>query len=203
MTKTTLPLRPALPPASAKRLFHFTALFHLPPILRAGITVGEVPLTWEDMTRPPKLNAPNLTGSGNPAVQAWSRGCACNKTGVRITVDVPQPDPNLVRYLDLCKQHGTPPRMLRALDRYGQAKFWWIYLGVIPPDWFTAVEVWKGGDYQPVAGEALLALDEEVDREREKFVFRTDEDGSLVAALKPGFAESWLLDGNLPSALVS
>jgi hypothetical protein len=121
------------------RLYHYTALLYLPDIMREGLTRGEVPLDLRGVLTGTSPSHPNLTGSANPAGQDRARGSALDKTKVRITVDVPDGDPLLVRWLDLCRQHRTPRDLIRRLDRHGQGKFWWIYRGVIAPDWFDAV----------------------------------------------------------------
>ena len=50
------------------RLYHFTALTHLPAIVREGLRIGLVPI--DPTVSITEINAPNLTTNPNPTAQA-------------------------------------------------------------------------------------------------------------------------------------
>jgi hypothetical protein len=122
-------------------LYHFTSRPYWHFIKTEGITRGEVPITPEKI-----LNWPNLTSNPDPFVQAWAgskaAGCAMNKRAVRITVELPAQDENLMSWRELATRCGIERWWYRKLDEAGgwQAKNWWIYRGVIRPEWFSDVE---------------------------------------------------------------
>lgn len=64
-----------------KPFYHYTALAHLPNILREGLTRG----TAADCP----VSGPNFTTSPHPHSQTWARRSGIDKTKVRLTVVVP------------------------------------------------------------------------------------------------------------------
>lgn len=170
---------------STKVLYHFTCLLHLPGILREGITQGEVPVSPDR-----RLNGPNLTTSGNPQAQRWAAGSAGDKTRVRLTVHVPEGDGRLESWQGICRRLRVERRLQRWLDPTGQAKFWFIYWGVIPTEWIKVVELRQDGDYVPCSPDELRDLVAAIEVEREKLVF----EGNCCRP-KEGHDTCWLLDG--------
>jgi hypothetical protein len=123
-------------------LYHFTCRPWWHFIKTEGITRGEVPLSFRDV-----LQHPNLTSNPDPSAQRWGCNSGLNKTAVRITVEIPTGDINLISWRDLATRHKVDRRWYRALDEGGgwEARNWWIYQGVVRPEWFTDVEFFDGG----------------------------------------------------------
>src|SRR5262245_26233803 len=114
-------------------LYHFTCLLNLPSILRDGISKGEVPVGHYDIRQ-----APNLTTNPNgEAVHYLS--AVTDKTKVRLTVSIPAGDNSLESWSPVCAREKTAPAYRRKLQQgaRGQTKFYYVYWGVVPPDWFT------------------------------------------------------------------
>jgi hypothetical protein len=168
------------------RLYHFTCLLHLPPILREGITMGEVPIPVSTDRFP---SAPNLTTNPSPDAQLWMCNGKFNKLRVRLTVDVPDGDGKLQSWTDTSKQHNIPRSWSRRLDPTGQRKFWYIYWGVVPTAWITSVEVRDRLGYVPVAGDVLAGLVDRIDEESRHFIRNGD-----FTSVAEGHEDSWLLD---------
>ncbi len=165
--------------------YHFTCLFHLPSILKSGLTMGEVPIEAS-----PTPNAVNLTTNQNPDAQFWKRGSAMDKTKVRLTVQIPHDDASLMSSNNFCKQRGVSKQWQRAIDPYGQSKFWYLYFGPIPPTRIEKVEIMENGEYVLKCGTELNDAIASIETESQKFV----RDGDFVR-MRDGFHTSWLLDG--------
>jgi hypothetical protein len=166
------------------RLYHYTSLYHLAPIMREGIRLGEIPL---DGAR--NVHGPNFTTSVNYKLQAWARGSIADKTKVRIVVEIEKDDPKLKHWKT--QVWKGEPKELRRLDEYGQAKWWYVYVdGVVSPDRFTEVGIREGEIYRPIHGDELAALVAKIDEERAKIMpGETDE-------FVRGDPDSWLFDGH-------
>jgi hypothetical protein len=145
-----------------RRLFHYTSLHSLPPILREGISRGEVPLSPSKV-----LQGPTLTTSLSATVQHWREGSGIDKAKVRLSVRIPDDDERLEAWRDVCRRYQVPKWWQRALDSRGQGKFWFVFWGTVLPAWITAVEVrGTGDDYSAVAD--LAALVQRILAESEK-----------------------------------
>ena len=109
---------------------------YLPKILEEGITRGDVP------TSPTGgFNAPWLTRNRNPGVQRWTAGSARDKRAVRLTVEVPASDPNLIHWPRFARLHLSN-KWRKALRRAGGNDVdWYFYRGEIPVGWITHVEL--------------------------------------------------------------
>lgn len=118
-------------------LYHFTSHVWWHYIRAEGLARGEVPVNETTV-----LDHPNLTADPLPGAQTWAGG-AMNKTAVRITVQVPEGDGRLVSWRSLTERYGMGRRYYRELNEAGGwgAKNWHIFLGHIPPDWFTDVDI--------------------------------------------------------------
>lgn len=109
------------------RLYHFTWSGWVDDIKRQGILPGDVPV-FPSMVDPdygrrrlpdPELELEkgmgvSLTGDPSFDSQNWSQGSTVNKTDCRICVDVPDDDPRLIRWVDICRA---------AIKEYGDKKF--------------------------------------------------------------------------------
>jgi hypothetical protein len=177
---------------SGRRIFHFTNQINLPEILRDGIDRGEVPISPTDIRQ-----APNLTSSPNARAQAWAVDSnITDKTKMRLTVRIPGKDERLETWLSISRRLRSPTWWQRRLDPTGQAKFWFVFWGTIPPEWITVVEIRNDDDtYSTRSGEVLDALVRDIVTEREEKFNRRGKGPDAVLQLKPGVEDSWLLDG--------
>jgi len=118
-----------------KPFYHFTADAYLESIKANGITKGDVPYSKEGGD-----NAPWLTTDGAWQHQLWTQG-SDPKGGVRLTVCVPEGDPNLERWLDYADRKQMDREWLRKLNKTGGGGEgdWWLYQGIIPCSWIIAV----------------------------------------------------------------
>jgi hypothetical protein len=137
-------------------LYHYTAVERLDSIRKHGLTRGEVPLTPQDC-----LNAVWLTTDRNPSGHGLCHARELtreeklffgrdpnksvwfpNKRAVRITVRLDSSDRKLKHWPRWAKQRLSP-QWYQALDRAGggKSKTWWLYFGVIPPEWFSSVDI--------------------------------------------------------------
>jgi hypothetical protein len=170
-------------------LYHFTNLANLPTILREGLVKGRVPLAPTDYRR-----APNLTSNPNPRAQHWALGGATDKTKVRLSVRIPEGEPRLEAWRDVCRRLRVDQHWQRGLDPFGQGKSWFVFRGVMPPEWITVVDVRRAGGYAPCRGDELGRLTAAVEEELRKLIFVDGANGELYVGLKPGHTGSWLLD---------
>lgn len=109
------------------RLYHFTWSGWVGAIKKQGILPGDVPV-FPGMTDPdpakrglpdPAMNLTHGVGvslTGDPSFdrQNWSQGSTVNKTDCRICVEVPDDDPRLLRWTDICRA---------AIKEYGDRTF--------------------------------------------------------------------------------
>jgi len=121
-------------------LYHFTDLYRLDSIKKHGIYKGDVPISIMG-----GYNAPWLTTDPNPSNQKWG-----NKTGLKLTINIPDNDPNLNKWTDITKQEiekaktNEDKEMLakwyKALhDTGGESNNWYVYHGTIPFKWVTKI----------------------------------------------------------------
>jgi hypothetical protein len=146
-----------MPSERPTKLYHFTSRpwFHF--IRTEGITKGEAVAS----SRNHIVNFPNLTANPDPLAQRWAYDPVCwsgkvmpdkdlpvRRAAVRITVKIPPDDDRLISYRDFATAHGLDRRVYRRLDETGgwQARYWWIYRGVVLPRWFTDVEFLDDGE---------------------------------------------------------
>lgn len=138
-------------------LYHYTAREYLPAILAEGLTKGEVPLTQTNLRNAVWLTSDraasghgltdgrDLTLAEKEAmgVPLTSPARFPDKRAIRITVRVPQGDRQLVRWRNWAGGR-VEPKWQATLEAIAggpaKAKTWFLYMGVIPPTWFT--EVW-------------------------------------------------------------
>ena len=71
---------------------------------------------------------------------------------VRITVELERDDPALIRWRDF-RTRILPSRRVE-LERGCKPGTWWVYLGTLPPTWFTAIRHRRGTDYVEDQGPA-------------------------------------------------
>lgn len=119
--------------------YHFTAIERLPGVGRAGILKGDVPITPGG-----GYNAPWLTTDPSfGEAQRWSQGSFQDKQRIRLTVRIPESHQELLRkWTVLAKEKGMDPHWYEALNKAGGGTHdsWYVYHGVIPPEWITRIE---------------------------------------------------------------
>jgi hypothetical protein len=118
--------------------YHFTSADNLPSIQQNGIFRGDVP------TSPTSgFQAPWLTADPSPQHQQWTLGGA--KSQVRLTIEIPdENDDKTWPWLELANSIRPPVEdwWLEALNSAGGGgqERWYVYLGVIEPEWIISVE---------------------------------------------------------------
>jgi hypothetical protein len=183
---------------STVKLYHFTALTHLPAILREGILRGEVPVT--PYTSITTLNAPNLTTNPNPADQKCWCGGILNKTKVRLTVEMP--NDKLTSFRQIKEKYKMKSRWVKLLDPSYERRHWFFTFGGVSVQQITKIEIFDDGAYREFTSEELRVLLARIEEEREK-VFRFHlvtsgrRAGHIDFEFKDGHHDSWLLDGEL------
>lgn len=153
-------------------LYHFTAISLLDPILRDGLTRGDVPLSPEG-----GMNAVWFTTDPSPSGHGLSDGSKLSpemlaeverRTGkkfpegigtpdkrrVRITVVIPSRNPLLKSWLPYARRR-LERSWLETLTETGggksKAQTWFIYLGSVAATSFKAVEIRReDGAYTPM-----------------------------------------------------
>ena len=117
------------------KLFHYTSIYHLQRILEYGsLCKGDIPITRK-----------GTYGSEGHAVWLTTRDKAspnehglispvCDKTEIRITIEVDLDDPRLFKWSDYAKRRGVERGFYRQLDVMGGglSNTWWLYIGEIP-----------------------------------------------------------------------
>jgi hypothetical protein len=118
------------------RLYHFTAREYLQSITEDGIVRGTI------YTSPSEaIQAVWLTVDPSFADQSWTQASTRDKARVRITLDVPDDSTKLWHWPKLAEQLGVSPEWLEIqVNLRGDPEPWYVYLGVIPPQWIVTVE---------------------------------------------------------------
>ena len=118
--------------------YHFTRPGYVESILAEGINRGEVPLSPTNI-----YNAAWLTADPNPRRQQWIYGTA--QGAVRMTIELPdgEADPLLDTWMGLAERMGVEDWWMEALNSAGghSQERWYVYDGVIDPEWITKVEM--------------------------------------------------------------
>src|SRR5262245_53393104 len=115
-------------------LYHYTGLFHLSTILREGaLSRGEI--------AEPSLQrgeqAVSLTSQTDPdRVLCWGPYPLPEKTSVRFVCLIPEGDSRLEPARMAWKRLRVGKQFLKALDHYGQSKWWYFCHGPIPSERF-------------------------------------------------------------------
>ena len=179
-----------------KRLFHFTCLWHLPDILREGISKGEVPTGPErDFTKRP--NAVNLTLIGDRGSQQdWNGNNVFDKTKVRLEVE--WPDAGLKSFCDMVREYNVSPQWVDEIDPWKQRDKWFFVFGTITASQIREVCIFDGAvrNYVPVVGEDLTELVRQIEGEtRDKLPRIRMPNGIVAFRLDDKNSNCWLLDG--------
>lgn len=143
--------------------YHYTTRGALDQILAEGLTRGEAPYNERraaravNLTTDPNPDGHGLDAGGSIITEERSRLLAthgilvpagtrlANKKETRITIKVPSSDKNLKKWSSWSRKHCDPGYAERLERSAGatpkKAKTWWLYFGVIPPEWFVGVDI--------------------------------------------------------------
>ena len=160
-----------------KALYHFTAVERLPVIMREGLRLGDVPTgqftgrngVWLTIDPAPAGHglgsASEMSDEDRQWVLKW-RGVLPpegtrwpDKSAVRIAVRGLPDTGRLVRW-SRWGRRNCAPGMYDGLVRAGGAKHrsWYVYFGIIPAEYFAAVEFKDAdGKYEPRAESVPIA----------------------------------------------
>lgn len=122
------------------RLYHFTAERFVESILRDGLTRGAVLVRWSHPIIEMAKGYQWLTVCGEWRSQTWCEGTGTlpyRRDEVRMTVDVPDGDPNVLRWIEVGSKLS---REWRTLNSYGDPWNWRLYRGDVPASWIKSVD---------------------------------------------------------------
>jgi len=182
-------------------LYHYSSLVHLPPIIRDGLSEGEV-----SVPNPRgRTTAVSLTSQTDyERLFLWGKPERDpHKTAVRYACHLEDGDDKQEPARSAWRQLNVPPKYLKQrLDPLGQAKWWYFYHGVIPPGQFT-VEFWGRRGYVPVPPGALSRIAAEVELARGFFEFFVQPGKPLDLFMKlknpADTAPLWLMEEAFPA----
>jgi hypothetical protein len=111
-------------------LHHFTSELHLAGIAAHGLTVGDVPT---DIRRNISKVGVWLTSADTPTGHGLEESAA-NKKRFRLSVELPDNAPQLVRWLDWAMANVTRATITALHDAAADSRpeTWFVYFGVIP-----------------------------------------------------------------------
>jgi len=156
-------------------LYHYSPLVHLAPIVAEGLTIGEI----AQPNRYNRESAISLTSQTDPdKLMCWGASFSM-KPAVRYVCRLPDGDKRLEATRDAWKRLNIPKAFRDILDPQGQAKWWWFWHGVIPPDLFT-VELRGRDGYKAVEGRDLKRVAGEVAAVRERLRFEPHPDAPSI-----------------------
>lgn len=115
-------------------LYHFTSARHLRAISRCGLTVGDVPTDIRRGRGRVGVWLTSATTAGGHGLES----SAVDKTRYRLTVDVSEASPMLVRWVDWAPGNVTPDTIealhgAAAVHAGDGPDSWYIFFGVIQP----------------------------------------------------------------------
>ena len=121
------------------KLYHFTSGYHIEGCKKEGLTLGVIPVSID----PPKF-IPGfqwLTKNGK-FDQEWCKYSTLpyQRNEYRITIKIPKSArKNLIPWLFYYekKKHLMP--MAAALNLYGDPENWYLFKGIVKPEWFKKV----------------------------------------------------------------
>ena len=130
------------------RLYHFTAAEYLEGIKQNGIVRGHVATSPTEA-----LQAPWLTSDPSWEAQRWTHSSAHDKSRFRLTVEIPDNTRGLWHWPRLARELKVSPEWFKIQsDLRGDPEPWYVFYGVIPPEWIVAIDERPGG-VKPSPGE--------------------------------------------------
>lgn len=131
-------------------LYHFTSPLYAPMIRQQGIRRGDITVSLET-----GFCAPCLTADSSWDKQSWTQNSTpgFNKAQTRFRVEIPSSERHRLRWWkDLLRGHGASEEWIQNQATEGH-EHWWVFLGVIPPEWLTEV---KGSPGHPAWDWSIL-----------------------------------------------
>ena len=178
-------------------LYHYTKMAYLPSILADGLNRGELA---DGTPRPALTGVVNLTSQTDPdRLYCWGKNLH-DRTALRLTCRISDADPKLEGTKDAWKRLGVSKPNRDRCDRHGAAKWWFIYHGVIPPDWFRVHLRGRAG-YVELTEADRGRVCEVIEAEAQNYV-RKLEDGLMYVGLAKGVPEDhdrWYLEEVYPA----
>lgn len=132
-------------------LFHFTSHLHIPYIKREGIAFGDIPITISTTQDEAIALIGEDTGvwlTNNPKADDYVPWCAdapVDKTAMRLTVEIPETAASrLWTWRDYANHKSVDPKLVARLEEVGGplgcGLTWFIFKGIVLPEWITAFE---------------------------------------------------------------
>ena len=181
-------------------LYHYSPLFNLPPIIREGLSIGEIAQPGSR----DRTTAVSLTSqTDHDRLFFWGNGTSGPwQIAVRYVCQIAEGDNRLEPARSVWKRLNVSSKTVKGLDPNGQSKWWYFYHGVISPERFT-VELWGRHGFVPATSAQLSRIVTEVDILRDKFEFIVppDEPWALDLKLKDQSdkSPSWVLKEAFPA----
>lgn len=187
------------------KLFHFTHLLSLPGILREGIIMGEVPIS-PDIPYDDRPKAANLTTNENQSEQSWYSSKSkkkqseinlkygpplTNKMAIRLTIAISEGE--LTSFQEAAKRFNTSPEWEKKLGSAQERQQWFYAFEGVRPDQIRKIERLVKGKYCKLSPDELNQLVTAIEKEREQKLIVEGE--QMTIYFKPGYSESWLIDG--------
>lgn len=123
--------------------WHFTSPHHLEGCLRDGLALGVTPIRVNDKIN--FMHRHQWLTSDRYFIQEWCAGSHLpyDRTAFRLTVKIPRQERDkLLDYKAWRTLLGD--RMVPNFDACHSVRNWWIFQGLIPRDWITAVDAKEG-----------------------------------------------------------
>lgn len=123
-------------------LYHFTAARFIDRIKSEGITLGAVLVGMADGKPQIQTGLIWLTANPDFYAQTWNSRLTIkyDRAAYRITVEIPPSHQRRVLNWPLfCLGRVSRP-IAQVLNSYGDPENWRLFEGVIPPEWFRAID---------------------------------------------------------------
>jgi len=121
-------------------IYHFCSRYHLPSILREGITKGYVLINIEKLLLISGYQWLTINDDFNN--QTWSIPTTLpyDRTEFRLTLNIPaqQKKTNLVRWDQISSKLSTD-ETIKSLNTNRDHENWYLYRGLIPSKWIRSV----------------------------------------------------------------
>uniref|UniRef100_A0A6M3LCZ7 DUF4433 domain-containing protein n=1 Tax=viral metagenome TaxID=1070528 RepID=A0A6M3LCZ7_9ZZZZ len=125
------------------KLYHFTSRHHIRGCIKEGLKFGHIPVSID----PPKIIPGYQWLTKNKSFeQEWEKYSSLKyrRNYYQITIIIPKKyQKNLYKWLFFCK-NTTNPEIINAsktLNMFGDPHKWYIYRGIVSPDWFVKVNI--------------------------------------------------------------
>lgn len=132
-------------------LFHFCPAHMVESIRVNGLSRGKLPIIYPAGQKLiPRCQW--LTTDGDPERQSWATSHLIHysRTAYRLTVEIPaQEKKRLHRAIDFMKRYPVEAR--GVVEGWAGSEHWFIFKGIIPPDWIKEIVRMEGSGAQEEA----------------------------------------------------